>query len=734
MRTLIFGGAAFAALNGALATAQVAHPFELSSLDGTNGATFLAEEAGDRIGEIVGGAGDVNGDGLEDFLITAFFGDTADAGNAGLVYLVYGKRREYGSSGLFGLGSFDPSTDGRLFAGAFPEQFAGFFASGAGDVNGDGFYDLLIGAPGFDNSRGEVYVIYGPTTDLPGRLIELNSLASGQALRITGKAQGHFLGLAVSGADDVNGDGLDDVLFSAPAVDGDRGEAYLIYGREGTLSPDGTIDLNNLDGTNGVAFKGLNAGDGVGRVLTSAGDVNGDGYSDILLNAWQLDRGGNPDSNEGGGYLIYGSPDGPGTNGTFDLAALDGDNGSLILGENPDDKVGRSMAGVGDFNGDGYGDVMMNARAADVPGTSRAGRAYILYGGEGGIGPGGLLDLQTLSGEEGTVIRNFQENAWLFNSGTAGDWNHDGLMDFMIGSILFDVDGKGDAGRVFVVHGNKEGLGDTFDLSVINGSNGLWMNGAGAKHEAGRFVSPAGDVNDDGRVDLLVGGSGDADDPSPVVAGRVHLVYGAGELGPASYSTYIQEGAQAPRPVGALPGGRASIPESRLWIGFDGGAGPGAEGASLATVEISFDSIFGQTGVESAPVQWDVSTGRTGWTQATLVLHYLSTEVLGLDESELTVFRRDGSNLVELSTVREPSRNRLLAETGQLGAFVIGPEELDATPTPTPTPPPITPTPTPFVSQREVLDNLLGKRSSTEFMDFNEDGAIDSADVVGLGQ
>ncbi|MGB1035280.1 MAG: integrin alpha, partial [Primorskyibacter sp.] len=174
--------------------------------------------------------------------------------------------------------------------------------SAAGDVNGDGFDDLIVGAPRNDDAgsnAGAAYVIFGGAT--PGD-IDLSAIPSGAGITILGRAAGDLAGFSVSGAGDINGDGLDDLIIGANESNADgteSGEAYVLYGKTDLAD----IDLANIDASDGFFIQGDVAGDNAGHSVSGAGDLNGDGFDDLIVGALDGDDGG---TNTGEAYVIYG--------------------------------------------------------------------------------------------------------------------------------------------------------------------------------------------------------------------------------------------------------------------------------------------------------------------------------------------------------------------------------------------------------------------------------------------
>ena len=282
----------------------------LSSLDGTNGFRLNGVAADDRSGSAVSSAGDVNGDGLADLLIGATVADP-NGSDSGASYVVFG--RNTAQSGpfpaSFDLSSLDGTNGFRLDGAAYDRS--GFAVSSAGDVNGDGLADLLIGAVGASpngNASGASYVVFGRNTAQSGPFpasLNLSSLDGTNGFRLAGVAAYDFSGFAVSDAGDVNGDGGADLLIGAFAASPNgtySGASYVVFGE-----PPPSRTCNGLP----VTIQGSDNDETLDG--TSGNDViDGQGGNDVLRG-----RGGNDVLCGGDGRdRLFGGPGGGGAAAT----------------------------------------------------------------------------------------------------------------------------------------------------------------------------------------------------------------------------------------------------------------------------------------------------------------------------------------------------------------------------------------------------------------------------------
>ncbi len=416
-----------------------------------------------HFGYSVATAGDINGDGYGDVIVGAPFYDNGETGE-GKAYVYNGS-----ASGISATESWTAEAD--LDSANF-----GTCVAGAGDVNGDGFSDVIVGAPLFKNSPsdtyGKVFVYYGSAS----------GLSNTAGWTVTGSQLTKSLfGNNVSAAGDVNGDGYGDVLVGENKYANgqfDEGRACLYYGSaSGLLSvPAWTYESNNANANLGIS-------------TSSAGDVNGDGFSDILIGAYTFSNG---QVAEGRTFVFHGSSAGiPAVaNWTYETNVANS-------------YFGWSVSSAGDVNADGFGDVIIGARNFNN-GQIGEGRAYIFHG--------------TSSGLLNTPNRTYESNqvnaymGWSVSS--AGDVNSDGYSDVLISMKDFD-NNITDQGRVVAMYGSSAGL-------PINQS--WYADGIQSGENFGQSVSSAGDLNGDGYSDIVIGA--DLFENSQTYEGRIDVFLG----------------------------------------------------------------------------------------------------------------------------------------------------------------------------------------------------------------
>ncbi|MEW5870491.1 MAG: FG-GAP-like repeat-containing protein [Chloroflexota bacterium] len=407
-------------------------------------------QEGAWFGYSVATAGDVNGDGYSDIIIGAPFYDGGLQDN-GKVYVFQGS-----STGSVGTPSWSKS-------GEHAEDNFGISVATAGDVNGDGYSDVIVGAMSWDNgsqelNEGKAFVYHGSASGL-------NSAA---AWSFEGDQESANLGFSVACAGDVNGDGYSEVIVGAPMFNtgyDDAGRAYVFQGSSGGLS---STPAFYRDGTSENSRLGIS--------VATAGDVNADGYAEVLISERFADSGGYSDN--GRVYVFFGAS-----------AGLSHASYTTLAGYQDYEELGVSVSTAGDVNGDGYSDVIIGSDLnIDAPGA-----AYVYYGAWYGLdtSPAWYIEGSDTYGYLGHQVA------------TAGDVNADGYADILVGHPNYDGLWQ-NQGRALIWLGSSTGLGTSHSPESAD-----WDTTSGAEKAGyGASVATAGDVNGDGYSDVIIGAPG----------------------------------------------------------------------------------------------------------------------------------------------------------------------------------------------------------------------------------
>ena len=385
---------------------------DLSTLDGTNG--FRLDGERNDFADRVSAAGDVNGDGFDDVVIGARgkfkfgrpgYGYMDHVARAGRCYVVFGHAS--GFAPVVNLGSLNGNDGYRIVDGQFYDL--GQAVGSAGDINGDGFDDIVV------SGTYKSTVLFGKAGGFaPVR--KMSQLTS---------ADGFYLGYGYSvgtkSAGDVNGDGFDDLIVGSPK-DLFTGSAYVVYGKATGFG--GSINLPFLDGTNGFQIAGAVDGEYAGSAVSGGGDLNGDGFADVIVGA----PGGNLDQPDAKAYVVFGGNALP---AVVDVSTLTGANGFQLTGAHvtdyQTDKTGRSVTGLGDFNGDGFDDLLIGADGGVGSGPHSGA---VVFGKASGFPPS--LAASGLDGANGFQLIPAGASGYGDSVSGGGDINGDGLSDLVM--------------------------------------------------------------------------------------------------------------------------------------------------------------------------------------------------------------------------------------------------------------------------------------------------------------
>lgn len=389
--------------------------------------------------------------------------------------------------------------------------------AGIGDMNADGINDVLVG------SLGGTHVVFGRNGGFTGT-VDVSDLDGSNGFNFASPTT------SVSAAGDINGDGIVDILVgnpnASPNAQTGAGVTYVIYGSRNAFPA--TLTPADLDGSNGFAVIGSNSEDRSGRFVGRAGDFNGDGVDDFMIGAPNKTQGDKAEAGEA--YLLFGSTES--FPAAISLADIDGGNGFVFKGSNIQDSTGAAVTAIGDLNHDGMDDIAIGAPGKGPFGSPSdyPGEVYVLFG--GGFTGASSITEDDLNGANGFVLRGLRggvipieedQAIWGDLAGTsidyAGDINNDGIDDFMIGAshTIINPRRKG-VGQTYFIYGSTSAFPQRLSLADLDGANGFRINGIGTVDYFGVYVRRAGDFNADGRDDVIIGASGQSN--SYVIYGR----------------------------------------------------------------------------------------------------------------------------------------------------------------------------------------------------------------------
>lgn len=469
--------------------------------------SFYGQATQDFFGESLVGVGDLNGDNLSDFCIGAPRND-ANSQNAGQTYLFFGRISDWPET-------FEISNANASFVGESSGDESGHALGGGGDVNGDGFDDLLISAPLNEETgdeNGQIYLILGKASGW-----QLNTSLANANASFLGEAMSDRAGNSIDIIKDVNGDNYDDILIADKWNDEyeiNGGKIYLILGRASGWEMDMSLSSCN------ASYLGKYANDHAGFSISGTGDVNGDSFGDFLIGGYLNDELG---ESAGQSYLIFGKELG----WAKDVNLTNADvtfNGELRY-----DISGTAVSGVGDLNGDSYNDFMIGAPGNDES-RSSAGQAYIIFGKETW---NSVYNLSNVDASFHGVSDNDQLGYFI-----AGgvDINNDTYDDILIGAVSYPSGGY--RGKTYLIFGKESGW--SMDMPIQNADASFIGEKEG--DTSSNSIAGIGDVNGDDYDDFLIGAHQFSN--SENLAGKAYLFFGAKTRifitpSPSSISGYI---------------------------------------------------------------------------------------------------------------------------------------------------------------------------------------------------
>ena len=387
--------------------------------------------------------------------------------------------------------------NGFVLNGESIRDYSGRSVNGAGDINKDGIDDIIIGADGAPAGTyiGQAYVVFGKRNGWAAAS-SLASLNGANGFKINNTIPSG-IGYSMGSAGDINNDGIQDIIIGADRFNSYIGRTYVIFGRNGPWNS--ILSIDNLNGTNGFVLDGV-INDSSGASVSSAGDINNDGISDILIGAPQFNIVG-----QGKTYVVFGQN--ATWNSIISLSSLNGANGFELDGTTADEESGTLVSYAGDINDDGISDIIIGTLGIFC-------KVHILFGSS--TPWSNIISLSSLNGNNGFTLNGTYPNCYASVT-DAGDVNADGISDIIIGF----PGNTTSPGNAYVIFGKNTSWSSTVLLASLDGTNGFRLDGVNVNDQTGSSVASAGDFNGDGINDIIIGAP-----QAGLGGGRTYVVFG----------------------------------------------------------------------------------------------------------------------------------------------------------------------------------------------------------------